>query len=120
MLNRRNILMTGAAAVALGGLPAGRAAMQGPAKDGVTSADLNRLFDDFVSEQLNEIPELTTALGLDVGARAHERSELTHRSLAEATKLKALIVDQLRRLKAFDRASLDAKDTVSYDVVLYG
>lgn len=119
MLDRRDILMAGAAAAAFSAVP--HVSFAAPAADnGVTSPGLAQLFDSFVSALLDRYPELATSLGLDVGARAKERSELSDRSRAAAVRFKAVIADGLKRLRAFDRASLDAKDAVSYDVVLYG
>lgn len=118
MLDRRTLLMTSAASIAMGVVPGGSNAAEQAPKADVTSDRLNKMFDAFVKEQLDHIPELATSLGLDVGPRAAERSELADRSRAEAQRLKALTAEQLRRLRSFDRGSLDAKDAVSYDVVL--
>ena len=120
MLDRRNLLMSGAAAAAVGAIPHSARAQVSTAGGGTEpSARLDGLFDTFVNEQLDHAPEQVTSLGLDVGARAHQRSELADRSLAEAERLKRLVADQLRRLSAFDRRGLNAKDSVGYDVVSY-
>ncbi len=117
MLDRRDVLMTGAAAAALSGFAP--AAFAAPAVQGADSR-INRLFDVFVNEQLDHAPEGVTSLGLDTGKRAHQRSELGQRSLAEAEALKKLVADQLRRLETVPRNALNAKDAIGYDVVLYG
>ncbi|HEY4114938.1 MAG TPA: DUF885 family protein [Rhizomicrobium sp.] len=117
MLDRREILMTGAATAALAGFaPAAAAAA---AANPAVSKNLNAAFDAFVNEQLDHAPETVTQLGLDTGKRAHQRSELNDRSLAEIARVQALTEDELKRLKAFDRNTLNAKDAISYDVVLY-
>jgi uncharacterized protein (DUF885 family) len=120
MLNRRNLLATSAAAAIAAGIPRQVFAAGAPADTAEASKRLNVLFDAFVSEQLDHAPEGATSLGIDTGTRAHQRSELSDRSLAEADRLKALVADQLKRLEAFNRASLSASDAVGYDVVMYG
>ncbi len=113
MFDRRQILLTGAAAAALS--PALAAAA--PQAEG---ARLNALFDAFVEEQLDEAPEFATSLGVDKGKRAHQKSELSHRSLAEVRRYEALVAGQLARLRKIDRSKLSGTDLISYDVVLYG
>lgn len=112
MLDRRRLLMSSAALLTL---PAAttRAA-------GAGGAALNALFDQFMKETLDNSPTLVSSLGLDKGARAAQKSQFDDSSLAGIAKDKARIHSQLERLKGFDRASLDLKDQVSYDVVLYG
>jgi uncharacterized protein (DUF885 family) len=123
MLDRRNLLATSAAAAIAMGIP-GRAFAAnmpgGTADTAEASKNLNALFDAFVNEQLDHAPEGATSLGIDTGSRAHQRSELSDHSLAEADRLKALIADQLKRLETFNRASLNTGDAVGYDVVMYG
>ena len=81
MLNRRHVLMSaGAVAVTAG---AARAASSA----GVEAA-LNRAFDDFFNEALDESPELATSLGLDKGARAAEKAKLGRDSLADVARHK--------------------------------
>jgi len=117
MLDRRTLLMTGAAASAMTALAPSAIGAAAPA---TSPHDLNLLFDQFVNELFDRVPELVTALGLDVGARAHQRRELSDRSLAEVQRQHEMTASQLKRLKSVDRASLSAKDGVSYDVVMYG
>ena len=115
MLDRRQVLKTGAAAAALG-------AAAGP---GIAFADaagdrLDKVFDTFMSQTLDRSPETATGLGLDLGARAWEKSKLDDRSLAALAGDKTRNTQQLATLKAFDRASLSGMDRVSYDVVMFG
>jgi uncharacterized protein (DUF885 family) len=84
------------------------------------AAQLNKLFDDFMSVNLDRSPEGTTALGLDSGARAAEKSKLDGRSLADIQENKRIVTDQLKRLKALDPAPLSDMDRINYDVVLFG
>jgi uncharacterized protein (DUF885 family) len=119
MLDRRRVLLTGAAVscAALGGSLARAAdAVMAP---GGASAALAKLFDTFVSENLDQSPIFATSLGVDTGARAHERSEIDDNSLEGIAKGKQLLSSQLARLQAFDRNSVSGNDRVSYDVVLY-
>jgi uncharacterized protein (DUF885 family) len=113
-MNRRQLLGTGAAATALSALPIAAFAAPG------THAELDTLFTAFVDEGLDMQPEGATSIGLDVGARAHQKSELTDRSLAAAKKAQALNESQLARLEAFDASALSPADALNRDVVLYG
>jgi len=113
-LDRRSVLLSGAAIFAL--TPFARAA---GAPD-TPSGRLGTLFDAFMSTNLDLSPITATSLGLDVGARAHERSEIDDNSLAGIAKGKSVIADQLKQLEAFDRNSVGGMDQINYDVVLYG
>ncbi|HXC57579.1 MAG TPA: DUF885 family protein [Rhizomicrobium sp.] len=81
---------------------------------------MNALFDTFVSENLDLSPTFATSLGVDTGARAHQKSELDGASLAAIDKAQKLNASQLARLSAFDRASVSGDDQISYDVVIFG
>src|ERR1700683_2984940 len=116
MFDRRKVLLSGAAATgfaAFGGWVAQAAATSaGPA--------LDALFDRFMSENLDLSPITATGLGVDTGARAHERSEIDDNSLAGSATGKALVTSQRHRLEALDRNAVSGMDQVNYDVVLYG
>jgi uncharacterized protein (DUF885 family) len=118
MLDRREMLMTGTATAALSALVS-RTVAAAPAAKADVSKNLNAMFDTFVNEQLDHAPEGVTQLGLDVGKRAHQRSELGDRSLAEVARVQAFSENELKRLEAVDRSTLEDKDAISYDVVLY-
>jgi uncharacterized protein (DUF885 family) len=90
------------------------------AQAGKRSESLNALFDQFVKENLDLSPTLVTALGLDTGTRAKQKSEIDDSSEAGIERQKKLVASQVARLKAFDRAMLSPADAVSYDVVMYG
>ena len=111
MLNRRDDMFTTAAAAAL---PLGASAE-------ATGADarLRALFDTFVQEDLRERPESATQLGLDTGANADLRANLSDRSVAGIAAAKALTLDQQRRLAAIHRADLSRTAKVDYDTVAY-
>ena len=63
MLDRRNVLLSAGATLALAGTSSARAA-EGP------EAQLNKAMDDFFAQALVNSPELATSLGLDKGAMA--------------------------------------------------
>ena len=110
----RRTMMIGTAFAAL--LAAARALPQ--ATD--DSKLLNALFDRFMQENLDLSPILTTNLGMDVGARTRQKSEIDDGSEAGIERQKTLISSQLARLRAFDRSRLSAADASSYDVIMYG
>ena len=114
MIDRRKVLLSGAAttAFALADLKIAWAANAG-------GAALNALFDTFMSEDLDNSPLEATQLGIDTGARAKERGALDDNSLGGIAKNKALNASQLRRLKAFDRNSVNGMDQLNYDVVMF-
>ena len=97
MLSRRSVLMTGAASAAVAAL-----ARPGFAADSPSVA-LNALFDGFVNENLDLSPTFATGLGVDTGARKHQKSELDEASLAAIVKGQTQLASQLARLSTFDR-----------------
>ena len=112
MLNRRHVLLTAGATLALAGSTA-KAAPTG------AEAQLSKLLDDFFTIELNENPELSTSLGLDVGARKADKSKLSHASTASQTPDKELNAQMLARLRGVDRKALSGMAAVNYDCVLY-
>jgi uncharacterized protein (DUF885 family) len=114
MIDRRSLLLTAAATLA--------APLPALADEKMLSRhdQLNALFDRFVNEGLDLSPEGVTSLGLDVGPRAHQKSELGDRSLKAADRNYELGVKQLADLEAFGRRDLSPADEVSYDVVRFG
>ena len=110
MPDRRAILKSGAAFLLLSPMREASAADKA----------LATLFDRFVQEDLDLSPTNATALDLDVGARAHQRSEIDDTSLAGIARIKAQTASQLARLKTVKRGALKDSDAVNYDVVLYG
>lgn len=108
MLNRRHLLLS-----------VGAAALAGPAV-AQPQGQLSALLERFFEEALDESPELATSLGFDKGARAAAKSKLSDASIGGAEKRKRANADQLRRLRAVDRAKLTGMDAVNYDSVLFG
>ncbi|HEY2444580.1 MAG TPA: DUF885 family protein, partial [Rhizomicrobium sp.] len=117
MIDRREILLSATAASALALAEPLCAAT--PAANDAGAAALDKLFDQFMSENLDRSPIFATSLGLDTGARAHQRAEVDDNSLKGIAGDKALDSDQLRRLKAFDRSSLAGIDRLNYDIELF-
>jgi uncharacterized protein (DUF885 family) len=122
MLNRRRILLSGAATAAVASFTspvrAATAAMSPPAAN-AEAAKMNAMFDAFVQQGLDRSPESTTSLGLDTGARAYEKSKLDARSLAAIAGDKTTNTAQLRQLLTIDRTKLEGMDAINYDVVLF-
>ena len=113
MPDRRALLAGACAAAAAAALPLAAAA----APD--AHAELDRLFDAFLHENLRDRPEAATQLGLDRGADADLRSKLSDESRAGQARARARSRGQLARLKALDPKGLSAADRLNYDTVLY-
>jgi uncharacterized protein (DUF885 family) len=111
MLDRRSLLVTASAGAAALALPR-LAFAQAP-------SPLTPLLDEFFRERLRLRPESATQIGLDKGANADLKARLSDQSPAGIAAAKAQTADQLRRLRAVDRARLSPADQVSYDTVLY-
>ena len=112
MLNRRTLLISSGAAIALAG-----SAAAAPATG--AEAQLNKAMDDFFAQQLAEGPELATSLGLDTGPNAALKSQLHKGSLADVARYKRETADNLARLAAIPRKPLSGMPAVNYDSVLY-
>ncbi len=122
MIDRRTVLLSGAAAsaFALASETIGQAVAAVAPAPNMAGAQLNRLFDAFMAENLDRSPTQATSLGLDKGARAYQRSKIDDSSLAAIASDKQRTADQLKRLKALDPSALSGQDRVNYDVVLFG
>lgn len=112
MQNRRQLMIAAGALAALAATPA-------TAEPSGAEAQLAQYLDDVFKETLDENPELVTSLGLDKGPRAAAKAQLHDASLAGVEKRKALNADQLRRLRAIDRAQLTGMAAVNYDTLLF-
>jgi uncharacterized protein (DUF885 family) len=114
MLDRRQ-LMLAAAATGLGAAapkPAGKPA-------GGAVGKLNAAFDDFFATVLKESPETATALGLDKGAHAGLKSQLSKDAAADIARRRAETAAQLARMKTIPRTALSGMPAVNYDCVFY-
>ena len=117
MLNRRELLIGGAAAGLAPALPA-FADQAAPARLS-ESAKLRALFDEFFQQHLLRSPELATSLGLDKGDLAGLKRRLSERSPAAVARNAADTERRLNELRSIDRAALPGADAVSYDTVLF-
>lgn len=120
MLNRRHLLATaGAAALAptIAWGQANPAAMlqPNPALTG-EDAKLDRLLMGNFVENLDRSPEQVTSLGIDVGPRAAQRSQLNDRSKEFIEARRAEAPGKLADLKAINRAALSPTAQVTFDV----
>jgi uncharacterized protein (DUF885 family) len=112
VLSRRHILLSAGATAALAATSTARAAT------GV-EAQLDKALGDFFTQLLDEVPEVSTSLGLDVGARAADKSKLSRASVAALDHSRRLNAEQLARLRGIDRKALSGMPAVNYDCVLY-
>ncbi len=117
MLNRRELLIGGAAAGLAPVLPA-FADQAAPARVS-ESAKLRALFDEFFQQHLLRSPELATSLGLDKGDLAGLKRRLSERSPAAVARNAVDTERRLNELRSIDRAALPGADAVSYDTVLF-
>lgn len=115
MLDRRQFLVGTASAWAATALPSVVWA-QG---QGGSSPQLAALFDALFQEGLRESPEGATQLGLDKGANADLRGQLSGADDAARARSRALTQSQLKRLEAFPRDGLSDADRLNLDVVTY-
>ena len=119
MIDRRSVLLTGAGTAALLVADVSPLLAATPPAGDAGAPALNALFDKFMDENLDRSPIFATSLGLDTGARAHQRAEMDDNSLAGIASDKRLHADQLRRLQAFDRNSVSGMDQLNYDIVAF-
>ena len=117
LFNRRALLAGSTAIAAAGLLPRAAAAQMagGSAEDGKLLA----LFDAFFNEGIDDSPESATSLGLDKGARAALKGQLSDQSRAGRDRQLARARDQLARLNGIDRAALSESRQLDRDVVEY-
>jgi uncharacterized protein (DUF885 family) len=117
LLSRRHVLISAGATVALAGAAHSETGKAQTAKG--TETQLNKAFDDFFNQALDDSPELVTSLGLDKGARAAAKSKFHKGSLADVERYKRQNAAQLARLRGIDRKPLSGMAAVNYDSVLY-
>ena len=116
MIDRRQFITSAGSLIAVSVATSLRHAVSAaaPATGG---ARLDALFDTFMDERFAHSPDLVTILGLDTGKYAASKSKLTPGSLAHWREEKEQNASQLKRLRAFPRAGLDAGDIANYDTV---
>jgi uncharacterized protein (DUF885 family) len=114
-LSRRTLLASTAAIAGSALLPAIAHGQALP--DSADDQRLLALFDAFFNEAVDESPEQATSLGLDKGARAALKGQLSDYSQAGRGKRLARATDRLARLQAIGRDSLNANRQLDRDVV---
>jgi len=118
MLDRRQLLSTGASAAALAIAPVANAAARAVARS-PDAVKLTAMLDAFFQEGLQRQPENATELALDKGANAGLKAKLEDVSTAGMAAEKAANQSILARLKTVDRRQLTGMDAVNYDTVKY-
>lgn len=81
--------------------------------------ELHALMDHFADGFLSRAPEYATYFGLDVGARAGLRSQLSQRSRDAALEHAAFVADCMQRMRMLDAAQLTDAARLDYDTLLY-
>lgn len=98
LIDRRSLLAGAAASATLAALPLrARTAADAPAM---------RALDDIAEAMLRDYPEAASYLGIDTGARAELKAQLTDKSAAAERRRATEAAARLRRLDAIDRAAL--------------
>jgi len=113
MLDRRQFLATSGLAAIGTGLVPGAALGQGG--DAALNAAFERIFQDAVAHS----PEMATSLGLDKGALAPLKRQLSPRNAARRAEDLARTKAALARLAAFDAKGLSPAATLNLEVVRY-
>jgi uncharacterized protein (DUF885 family) len=115
-MTRRTVLATLASTVVLPltSCRSGRG-MTPPAKD--ADANTRALLDELAESLLRLSPEGATSLGIDTGARAPLRAQLTDRSADGQQRIAALISSDLKRATALDTSRLPHATRTSVEVV---
>jgi uncharacterized protein (DUF885 family) len=109
---RRRDFLAAAAGAALAPAAASAAATPEDAK-------LRAVFDRIFEEVLDDDPETVTALGLDKGARAAAKSQLSDASIQGLDEDKERTAAHLKLLRTVDRGKLSPSEQVNYDAVLF-
>lgn len=112
MLNRRHVLLTAGASLAM-------ASGAARAQAGSAEAQLKSFLDDLFTQALADQPELATSLGLDAGGKP-PKFKLSKASLAELARSKRQTADDLARARTIDRKALTGMSAVNYDCMVYG
>lgn len=110
-LDRRTFVVSTAAGASLGLLPSSAVAAIEP--------KLAAVLDRIANDNLSRSPETLSLLGLDTGARAGARSQLSDRSPSARARAIADAATYQRMLGAVPRASLRGHDRLIYDSVAY-
>lgn len=116
-MDRRSFLGQASVAALVAGMPAGLAAASNGSRNGDDA--LRALLDRIFADRLAENPEGATRLGLDSGANAALKSQLSGRSTADSARELARSRAELGAVKAIGSSGLGADAKLDYDVVTY-
>ncbi|MEP6917960.1 MAG: DUF885 family protein, partial [Acidobacteriota bacterium] len=121
MITRREAIVALSSAAALP-LMSGCRGEGGPPSSATASAPMNdadalKLLDDVADNLLKLQPESATSLGIDTGARAVLRSQLTDRSEQGKQRLAAQVRADMERVNAFNARGLSHPARTSVEVV---
>ena len=118
MIDRRRLLLSAAAGAGLAAAHGQAFALNAPAGDAAQSkAALAAFMDQAFEQTLDLSPETVTAFGLDTGARAAAKSQLTVPTPENEEKFRAFTKAQRAALSALDRSSMDAQDGIYFDTI---
>ena len=107
-------LLAGCArAVAVAQPPAGAP----PLPAGPTQAEAGALLESFADNLLRLFPTSATSLGIDTGARAQLRYQLSDRSALGQQRIANTLRSDLARAQAFDASGLDFQTRTNFEVV---
>jgi hypothetical protein len=115
-MDRRAFLATSAGAL---GVTACATPLATPADAASADAALHALLTRQLEVELDHSPQFVTNLGLDTGARAHQRALLDPRSPEAVAERRQRSVTDLAELKRIDPARLGADARLSYDIALF-
>jgi uncharacterized protein (DUF885 family) len=88
-----------------------------PTPPATNEADALALLDGFADNLLRLLPESATSLGIDTGARAALRSQLTDRSAEGQQRVAKQLRADLERVNAFNTSGLSHATRTSFEVV---
>jgi uncharacterized protein (DUF885 family) len=108
--SRRDFIVGTGAAIAVAQLPARAVSAEG-------DESVQQLLAEFAEELLEDYPESATSLGIDSGARAALKAQLSDRSADGQRAIAKRVARRLERLKAIDTSNLGAATRIDVDVM---
>lgn len=118
MIDRRNLLKSGAG-FGFGILSAGVSNLAFAQDGNEASKALAAAFDRGFKNMLDLSPGLCTAVGLDNGKHAYQKSKLDHANQESRDKYLGFLKTTLSEFKAIDRNSLSGMERINYDTMIW-
>ena len=119
-MDRRTFLASASAASAFALVPEALRAQRSTALPASPAdAKLNALFDKIFAQTLQRSPELATSLGMDKGANAALKRQLSDGSAAGKAAARAELKQAIAAVRAVDPAPLSPRAKLDQEVVLY-